>query len=554
MSIARASLIPPRNLAEVNERILSLEDLARQRRQDLMCAVRRIARLLGGQAADIPADPEVLRRSLMTLTPASAGMTKSRLGNVRALLAAALDLTGAKIVRGRRIIGLTPTWKGLLKRVPDPFERPRLSRFLSFASENGIAPQQVNDQTVSEFAETLKRNSLLDRHKQIVRSFCLAWNRCAEGVAGWPDTQLTVPNGRRWYALPASDYPLSFGADIEAYLAHLAGGDLFEETSRDPASGSTIRDVRFRVLQMAAALVHSGRAPASICTLADLVEPEAMKIALNFFWSRNGKRKTGQIHNFALTAIKIAKWWVKAPQEKIAALQAIRRQVDPKEKGMTARNRARLRQFDDPENLRRLIRLPDTILRDLPRSTPPSYNQAVRVQSALAVAILTSAPMRMRNLASLRLGQHIVQTRPGGARHIVIPPEEVKNKAALAFEVPDSVADILDVYLSRCRPRLATDLEGFLFPARRGGGKLPVQLAQQIKRLIRAGDRNRSQPARVSSSGGHVVSARPSGRVRDGSPASRPQGSQHDRRRLLRPRTGRRAPSLRRPSRASPQR
>ena len=109
-------------------------------------------------------------------------------------------------------------------------------------------------------------------------------------------------------------YPPSFGADVDAYLAHLAGGDLFDETGPNPASPLTLRDVRFRLFQMAAALVHSGRAPNSICTLADIVEPEATKIALNFFWLRKGKRKTGQIHNFALAAIKIAKWWVKAPR------------------------------------------------------------------------------------------------------------------------------------------------------------------------------------------------------------------------------------------------
>ena len=164
---------------------------------------------------------------------------------------------------------------------------------------------------------------------------------------------------------------------------------------------------------MAAALVHSGQPPETIRSLADLVEPDAVKTALTFFYSRNGKRKTGQLHNFALGAIKIAKWWVKAPPEQIRALQAIRREVDPKETGMTQRNRARLRQFDDPGNLRRLIDLPEVILRTSPRSTPPSYDQAIRVQSALAISILQVAPMRMKNLASLRLGRHVIQTRPG---------------------------------------------------------------------------------------------------------------------------------------------
>jgi integrase len=98
---------------------------------------------------------------------------------------------------------------------------------------------------------------------------------------------------------------------------------------------------------------------------------------------------------------------------------------------------------------------------------------------------LTVAPMRIKNLASLHLGRHVVQTRPGGVRHIVIPAEEVKNRTPLAFEVSDALGHVLDVYLSRCRPLLADDPEGFLFPARKGGAKPPGALAEQIKRTLR---------------------------------------------------------------------
>ena len=70
-----------------------------------MSALRQVARLLGGLPADIPANAEALRRRLNVITPASAGMTKRRWANVRALLTAALDLTGAKVVRQIRIAG-----------------------------------------------------------------------------------------------------------------------------------------------------------------------------------------------------------------------------------------------------------------------------------------------------------------------------------------------------------------------------------------------------------------------------------------------------------------
>jgi integrase len=485
MSTQQTSLSPPATLAEVLDRILSLEGLARQRRQDLLSALRQVARLVGGFPADVPADPEALKRALELLTPAAAGMAESRFRNVRALLTAALDLTGAKVMRRRRHSGLAPRWAALLGSVSGRYERARLSRFFSFASVNGVEPDAVDDEVIAKFAEHLKRNSLIERQTQIVRDLCLAWNRSADGVPGWPETRLTVPDRRRTYALPESAYPPTFGADIEAYLAHLAGGDLFDSTGRSPASPTTLRDVRLRVFQMAAALVHSGRARETIRSLADLVEPDAVKTALKFFHSRNGKRKTGQLHNFALGAIKIAKWWVKAPPEQVEAIQAIRREVDPKETGMTARNRARLRQFDDPENLRRLLDLPEAIMRALPRSASPSYDQAIRTQSALAIAILQVAPMRMKNLASLRLGEHVVQARPGGARHIVVPPEQVKNKTRLAFEVSAALGAVMDVYLARCRPLLGREASGFLFPARRGGPKTPAELAAQIKRTIR---------------------------------------------------------------------
>jgi integrase len=93
--------------------------------------------------------------------------------------------------------------------------------------------------------------------------------------------------------------------------------------------------------------------------------------------------------------------------------------------------------------------------------------------------------MRMKNLASLRLGDHVVQTRPGGVRQLVIPADEVKNRAPLAFEVSDAIGGVLDAYLARCRPLLAEEADGFLFPARKGGAKTPAQLAQQIKRTIK---------------------------------------------------------------------
>lgn len=156
MSAKSASLTPPTNLAEVMERILSLEGLQRQRRDDLMSALRQIARLIGGLPADIPADPEALKRGLKFLTPAAANMTKSRWGNVRALLAAALDLTGAKISRQRRKVELKPSWTSLWNRVGNKYrfgegrparssQQPDGRRFRRDPEAQFAAPGRVED-------------------------------------------------------------------------------------------------------------------------------------------------------------------------------------------------------------------------------------------------------------------------------------------------------------------------------------------------------------------------------------------------------------------------
>jgi integrase len=53
-----------------------------------------------------------------------------------------------------------------------------------------------------------------------------------------------------------------------------------------------------------------------------------------------------------------------------------------------------------------------------------------------------------------------------------------------AFEVSKALGEVMDVYLSRCRPLLAEDPRGFLFPARKGGVKTPGTLAEQLKRTL----------------------------------------------------------------------
>jgi site-specific recombinase XerC len=324
--------------------------------------------------------------------------------------------------------------------------------------------------------------------KTIFRQTCATWNRMVACIPGWPPIRVTVPKFRREYALPLSAYPASFGADLAAYLHQLEGSDLFQE--RKPASPKTIQNYRCALSEIAAALVLSGRAPDSIQGLSDLIDVGAVELALRFLWERNGRRKTQQIYNWASMLVSVAKHWVKVPSEQLLALQALRRQVCPRLKsGMTERNQTRLRVFNDPMQVTRLVGLPHKMVAQVRRVANPSSWDALAVQSAVAIALELVAPVRVKNLATLRLHKHFIRSpNPGRLTHLVIPEWEVKNEVALEFELPPVVVEILDVYLERYRPLLTAERSDFIFPAsRKGGAKTPGQLGVQIRDAIRRG-------------------------------------------------------------------
>jgi integrase len=255
-----------------------------------------------------------------------------------------------------------------------------------------------------------------------------------------------------------------------------------------------------RIYQLASALAQSGRDPKSIMGLRDLVAPEAAKAALRVQHERNGKRKTGQLANYARTLINAARHWVKASEEDLDTLRGLARSITPKAGGMTDKNRNRLRQFDNQSAVHRLIGLPGLVFDNLPPQGRLSPTQALRAQSALAVAILIlGVPLRIKNLASLQLGVHVLETRPiglGGSvltgagkgtttRHIVLPALEVKNTKDLEFTLPSGLCKYLDVYVSRCLPILVRGGSTYLFPNTTGGTKREDGLSVQIKTFIK---------------------------------------------------------------------
>jgi hypothetical protein len=121
---------------------------------------------------------------------------------------------------------------------------------------------------------------------------------------------------------------------------------------------------------------------------------------------------------------------------------------------MTESNRRKLAQFSDRANLAMLLRLPRRLMDEAVRRDRRGLREAVLAQTALAIAILIAAPLRIRTLVSLNRDEHILRSRLGrrAVVHLMIPAALVKNRVALQLVLAPWVVELLDLYWERFRP------------------------------------------------------------------------------------------------------
>jgi integrase len=152
--------------------------------------------------------------------------------------------------------------------------------------------------------------------------------------------------------------------------------------------------------------------------------------------------------------------------------------------GITRKNRDRLRVLQEEKALRRLLFLPETLVRRHKDSDTP-YRRALRHEDALAISILLVCPIRMKNLCEIHLERNLQRPRDGRV-FLVFPETDVKNGRPLEFELqPDLVARI-DGHLASRSPTLCPSATPWLFPRRDGEGPvLASQLSTRIARRIR---------------------------------------------------------------------
>ncbi len=118
--------------------------------------------------------------------------------------------------------------------------------------------------------------------------------------------------------------------------------------------------------------------------------------------------------------------------------------------------------------------------RKMQKSAP--VRAAILAQIAVAVAILLVAPVRLGNLAAIRLDVNLIKPGgPDGDYWLRFPKFDVKNKQALQFAFKGRLTKLIDEYVCNFRPALMKGKNhNWLFPGRSTDHKEKIGFSTQI--------------------------------------------------------------------------
>lgn len=347
-------------LADAITRLQADQSLSSDRYRDMCSGLRSVARLMESDLSDIPAHMGELRAGLDRVHPDVAGISVKRLQNIKSDASAALRHLGLNKVPHTAKVVLTGDWSDLYQRPSKKRLTSGLSRLIRYCFATGIGPTEVNDEAIGEFMIAVREHTLIEKPNDLHRRTCRIWNEAVEKVAGWPQQRLSVPDYRKPRStLALSTFSTDFQTDVRRYLNWLRGDDPFAEHAPPTrCAPRTIGQRKAHIELAASAYVSRGHNIDDFQSLADLVEPERVKEILRAYVERD---KTDFARALATTLILIAKLYVRAEPALVEELKAIPRKLGPQQKGMTEKNRASMRQFEDDANLLRLLELPEIL-------------------------------------------------------------------------------------------------------------------------------------------------------------------------------------------------
>jgi len=462
--------------------------LVAKRRRDLISACNSTAKLVGRPPSDIPANIAALRDLFAKLHPAQCRISKKRLANIRADLAAALELAGIIPADNRDTTPL-PAWAEFLDHATAKHHAWFLSRFARFCSQRQTEPANVDDAVVREFRTWLDARVLTNDPKKIVKDTATAFNAIIKRAA-LDIPLLTTALVERHLARRLTTYPASLGKDIERYLKRLREPDLFSNDGPTrPLRPTSLRNIEAYIRQTLDAAVGAGYPPEHFKTLADLIDIEVIKAAIKQMIERRGGEIPSGLSNILAALLAIARHDVKASAEAIRSLETASKKLgkhrDTGQPRLSPKNERRLEQFDNARNRDLLIELPHKLMARADKQ-PGGRQSAMDAMIAAAIAVLLACPLRMATLSALNLTEDmtIIEERRTREYLLHIAAEKVKNRQEIAAIITGPQATVLTRYIKHHRKYLAQAPGDWLFPAASGGPRIPDHFGSLIKDKI----------------------------------------------------------------------
>ena len=205
---------------------------------------------------------------------------------------------------------------------------------------------------------------------------------------------------------------------------------------------------------------------------------------MDAYWQKNGENPKLFTIDLARRFLAIAKETKCLNDEECERLDEMRRGLeDHRQEGLTDKNIAFLRQVLTPGVWERVLKLPFTMMAEARRQQAHgSVRAAVTAQLAVAIAVLSVAPIRLQNLTAIRLGTNLIKPDgPNSNYWLNFPDYDVKNRVRLDFPLEQYLTRLIDEYVRDFRPTLLRGRnEDYLFPGQREGAKGKTSFSGQI--------------------------------------------------------------------------
>ncbi len=493
----KASLQP--SFADALAFVDAAQDLSATMRRDLRSALLTAAKLMGRPPRDIVFSPDCIRASSIIKIPKLFEAKVQRRRNVLSGLRKVAKLMGIIPENRTDHAVLTPQWHALLCTGRKNFNRHKLTRLAQFSASHGIEPAEVTTDIFASFSDEVLRTSITASPIGYLGSAASVWNTLAARQPELGLRKIERAATNRHYTVAMDKFPASFQDELARFrsaLAPIDPGSLHDDLDLPeelvpfrpsaPLKPATIKLRMERISYAASALVLNGTRPQDITSLSDLFTPiSRVKTIIRYLRERGDKKQSSHIAGVVGVLRQAASFCHadQATQRELARLEAV---VMPKQDGVVAKNRERLRAMIEPGTRAIILALPQLLL-DAAQKLSDPVAAAHLVRTAVALELLIIAAPRLSNLKDLQVDGSFRRAATGKRQitHMIVDANDVKNGVPIERQLPAESVGLIQLWLDKYRPYLANPGCVWLFPGRRHGPMAKSAFRSWIARAIR---------------------------------------------------------------------